>query len=65
MPFDLATDEFKAYVLSHRDNILSQEYRELEGSLQAKAAVFLSSSAATPSVMTKEGSSGIWPLLRI
>jgi len=36
MPFDLATDEFRAYVLSHRDKILSQEYRELEGSLRAK-----------------------------
>lgn len=36
MPFDLATDEFRAYVTANRNAILSQEYRELEGALVAK-----------------------------
>jgi sigma-B regulation protein RsbU (phosphoserine phosphatase) len=35
-PFDLATDEFRQYMLSNRDSILAKEYREFEGSVIAK-----------------------------
>ncbi len=35
-PLDLATDEFRQYILSNRDSILAKEYRELEGSSVAK-----------------------------
>jgi len=35
-PFDLATDEFRQYMLSNRDSILAKEYREFEGSSVAK-----------------------------
>jgi sigma-B regulation protein RsbU (phosphoserine phosphatase) len=35
-PLDLATDEFRQYMLSNRDNILAKEYREFEGSSVAK-----------------------------
>ena len=35
-PLDLATDEFRQYMLSNKDNILAREYRELEGSSVAK-----------------------------
>jgi phosphoserine phosphatase RsbU/P len=35
-PIDLAADEFRQYMLSNRDSILTQEYREFEGSSVAK-----------------------------
>jgi sigma-B regulation protein RsbU (phosphoserine phosphatase) len=35
-PLDLATDEFRHYMLSIRDSILAKEYREIEGSSVAK-----------------------------
>ncbi len=35
-PIDLATEEFKQFMLTHRDTILGQEYREFEGSSVAK-----------------------------
>ncbi|CAB1059567.1 Serine phosphatase RsbU, regulator of sigma subunit [Olavius sp. associated proteobacterium Delta 1] len=35
-PLDLATDEFSQYMLSNRESILAQEYREFEGSSVAK-----------------------------
>ena len=35
-PLELATDEFRQYMLSNRDGILSSEYREFEGSSVAK-----------------------------
>ncbi|MGD9139629.1 MAG: PAS domain S-box protein, partial [Desulfobacterales bacterium] len=35
-PFDLATDEFKQFMLTNRDTILGQEYRAFEGSSVAK-----------------------------
>jgi len=35
-PMDLATEEFKQFMLTHRDTILGQEYREFEGSSVAK-----------------------------
>jgi sigma-B regulation protein RsbU (phosphoserine phosphatase) len=35
-PLDLATDEFRQYMMSNRDRILAKEYRELEGSVVAK-----------------------------
>jgi sigma-B regulation protein RsbU (phosphoserine phosphatase) len=35
-PLELATDEFRQYMLSNRDRILSTEYREIEGSSVAK-----------------------------
>jgi len=35
-PIDLATEEFKQFMLSNRDTILGQEYREFEGSSVAK-----------------------------
>jgi len=35
-PLDLATDEFKQFMLSHREDILSKEYRVFEGSSVAK-----------------------------
>ena len=35
-PLDLATDNFRQYMLSNRDSILTREYREFEGSSVAK-----------------------------
>jgi len=35
-PIDLATEEFKQFMLTNRDTILGQEYREFEGSNVAK-----------------------------
>jgi sigma-B regulation protein RsbU (phosphoserine phosphatase) len=35
-PIDLATEEFKQFMLTNRDTILGQEYREFEGSSVAK-----------------------------
>jgi sigma-B regulation protein RsbU (phosphoserine phosphatase) len=35
-PFDLATDEFKQWMLNNRETILAMEYREFEGSSVAK-----------------------------
>ncbi len=35
-PLDLATEEFKQFMLTNRDTILGQEYREFEGSSVAK-----------------------------
>ena len=35
-PLDLATGEFRQYMLSNRDSILAREYREFEGSSVAK-----------------------------
>jgi sigma-B regulation protein RsbU (phosphoserine phosphatase) len=35
-PIDLATEEFKQFILTNRDTILGQEYREFEGSCVAK-----------------------------
>ncbi len=35
-PMDLATDEFRTYVETHRDTILAKEYREFEGTIVAK-----------------------------
>jgi len=35
-PFELATEEFRAYMLANRDSLLKQEYRKIEGSLIAK-----------------------------
>ncbi len=35
-PIDLATEEFKQFILTNRDTILGQEYREFEGSSVAK-----------------------------
>ncbi len=35
-PMDLATEEFKQFMLTHRDTILDQEYRQFEGSSVAK-----------------------------
>jgi sigma-B regulation protein RsbU (phosphoserine phosphatase) len=35
-PLDLATDEFRQYMLSNKDSILAKEYREIEGSSVAK-----------------------------
>jgi sigma-B regulation protein RsbU (phosphoserine phosphatase) len=35
-PLDLATDEFRQYMLSNRDSILAKEHREFEGSSLAK-----------------------------
>ena len=35
-PIDLATEEFKQFMLTNRDTILGQEYREFEGSCVAK-----------------------------
>jgi sigma-B regulation protein RsbU (phosphoserine phosphatase) len=35
-PIDLATEEFKQFLLTNRDTILGQEYREFEGSSVAK-----------------------------
>jgi sigma-B regulation protein RsbU (phosphoserine phosphatase) len=35
-PLDLATDEFKQYMLNNRETILAAEYREFEGSSVAK-----------------------------
>ena len=35
-PLDLATDEFRQYMLSNKDSILAKEYREFEGSSVAK-----------------------------
>jgi sigma-B regulation protein RsbU (phosphoserine phosphatase) len=35
-PIDLATEEFKQFMLTHKDTILGQEYREFEGSSVAK-----------------------------
>lgn len=35
-PMDLATEEFKQFMLTNRDTILCQEYREFEGSSIAK-----------------------------
>ncbi len=36
-PLDLATDEFRQYMLTNRDSILAMEYREFEGSSVAKS----------------------------
>ena len=35
-PFDLATEDFRQFMLTNKDMILSQEYREFEGSSVAK-----------------------------
>jgi len=35
-PLDLATEEFRQYVLGNRDSIIAKEYRKLEGSVVAK-----------------------------
>ena len=35
-PLDFATDDFRAYMLARKENILAQEYREFEGSVIAK-----------------------------
>ena len=35
-PIDLATEKFKQFMLTHKDMILGQEYREFEGSSVAK-----------------------------
>lgn len=35
-PFDVATEEFKHYMLANRESLLKQEYRKIEGSLVAK-----------------------------
>ena len=35
-PLDLATDDFRQYMLSNRESILTMEYREFEGSSVAK-----------------------------
>jgi len=35
-PFDLATDEFRQFMVGNKDHILAQEYREFEGSVVAK-----------------------------
>ncbi|BHH85346.1 SpoIIE family protein phosphatase [Desulforhopalus sp. 52FAK] len=35
-PFDVATEEFKNYMLANRESLLQQEYRKIEGSLVAK-----------------------------
>jgi sigma-B regulation protein RsbU (phosphoserine phosphatase) len=35
-PLDLATDDFRQYMLSNRESILTTEYREFEGSSMAK-----------------------------
>jgi sigma-B regulation protein RsbU (phosphoserine phosphatase) len=35
-PLDLATDNFRQYMLSNRDSILTREYREFEGSSVAR-----------------------------
>jgi sigma-B regulation protein RsbU (phosphoserine phosphatase) len=35
-PLDLATDEFRQFMVSNRDDILAKEYREFEGSSVAK-----------------------------
>ena len=36
-PLDLATDEFRQFMHSYREKILSKEYRRLEGSMVAKS----------------------------
>jgi sigma-B regulation protein RsbU (phosphoserine phosphatase) len=36
-PFDLATEEFKQFMMTNRDVILAEEYREFEGSSIAKS----------------------------
>jgi len=35
-PFDLATDEFRQFMLNNREEILATEYREFEGIVRAK-----------------------------
>jgi len=35
-PIDLATDEFKQFMVENKDHILAKEYREFEGSVVAK-----------------------------
>ena len=35
-PFDLATDEFRQFMLNNREDILAKEYREFEGASRAK-----------------------------
>ena len=35
-PIDLATDEFRHFILGNKDRILAKEYREFEGSVVAK-----------------------------
>ena len=35
-PFDLATEEFRQFMLNNREEILAKEYREFEGTVRAK-----------------------------
>lgn len=35
-PFDLASEEFREYMLANRESLLAQEYRKIEGTLVAK-----------------------------
>jgi sigma-B regulation protein RsbU (phosphoserine phosphatase) len=35
-PFDLASDQYRQFLLTHRDVILAKEYREFEGTVVAK-----------------------------
>jgi phosphoserine phosphatase RsbU/P len=35
-PFELATDEFRQFMLNNREEILAKEYREFEGTVRAK-----------------------------
>jgi sigma-B regulation protein RsbU (phosphoserine phosphatase) len=35
-PFDLASEDFRAYMLANREEILTKKYREFEGTLMAK-----------------------------
>jgi sigma-B regulation protein RsbU (phosphoserine phosphatase) len=35
-PIDLATNEFRQFILGNKDHVLAQEYREFEGSVVAK-----------------------------